>query len=51
MNIIFIRDVIISKTHHVNCEIQLVKALNMLGHKAKLIGIDDQNKFGEEIIL
>ena len=51
MNIIFIRDVIIRKTHHVNCEIQLVKALNKLGHAAKLIGIDEKNEFDEELIL
>ncbi len=51
MNIIFIRDVIISKTYHVNCEIQLVKALNRLGNKTKLIGIGDKNTFGEELIL
>ena len=51
MNILFIRNVDISKTHHVNCEIQLVKAFNKLGHKAKLIGIGKENNFGTEIIL
>lgn len=51
MNLLFIRNVFIKKIHYVNCEIQLVKAFNGLGHKAKLIGIDNENNFGEEIIL
>ncbi len=51
MNIIFIRNAFISKAHYMSCEIQLVKALNALGHNAKLIGIDDYNEFGKELIL
>ncbi len=51
MNIIFIRNVDIASTHHVNCEIQLVKALNNLNHQAKLIGVGRKNKLKGEIIL
>lgn len=51
MNIIFVRDVFIKNTPHVNCEIQLVKALNKLGHDAKLIGIGDKTDIGKELIL
>ena len=51
MNILFVRNVDISITHHINCEIQLVKAFNNLGHKAELVGIGKKNNFGKEIIL
>ncbi len=51
MNIIIIRNVNIKKEYHINCEIQLVKSLNKLGHKAKLIGIGSENKFNNELVL
>ena len=50
MNILIVRNVDIKKEHHINCEIQLVKALKKLGHKSKLIGIGDKNKFENELI-
>ncbi len=51
MNILFVRKVFIKKAHHINTEIQLIKALNSLGHNSKLVGLGDKNESGDELIL
>ncbi len=50
-NILLVRKVKVEDVHHINTEIQLVKSFNEHGHKAKLLGIGDRNKFEEELIL
>ncbi len=51
MNILFVRKVLVEDAHHINAEIQLVKALNKRGHNAKLLGIGRKNRFEKELIL
>lgn len=51
MNILLVRNVFINKRYYMNDYIQLTKSLNKLGHNAILVGLDDKNKFGKNLIL
>lgn len=51
MNILIVRKVIVEDTHHINTEMQLVKAFNKHGQKAKLLGIGRRSKFDKDLIL
>src|ERR1035437_441254 len=51
MNILLVRNVFIRKRYYMSDYIELTKALNNLGHKAILVGLDDKNEFGKDLIL
>ncbi len=51
LNILFVRKVIVEEAHHINTELQLVKALNSRGHNAKLMGIGKRTISNGELVL
>jgi glycosyltransferase involved in cell wall biosynthesis len=51
MNILLVRNVFIRKRYYMSDYIQLTKSLNNLGHNAILVGLDDKNKYEENLIL
>lgn len=50
MNLLFIRNDDLVNSFYLSCEVQLVKSFVKSGHKAKLIGVGNQDKFEDETI-
>ena len=51
MNILLVRNIFIKNVHYTSCEFQLIKSFTKMGHNVKMIGIDDENKHLNDLIL